>query len=29
MKLGEIVGLVIFGIILVGFIIYQHGHVVR
>jgi hypothetical protein len=29
MKPGEIIGLVIFAIILVAFIIYQHGPVVR
>jgi hypothetical protein len=29
MKLGEIVGLAIFALILVMFIIYQHGHLVK
>ena len=29
MKPGELVTIVIFAIILVAFIVYQHGHVIR
>ena len=29
MKLGDIVGLVIFGIILIAFIVFQYGHHVK
>ena len=29
MKLGEIITLLVFGVILVAYIVYQHGHIIK